>query len=471
MDETQLAILARLPLAEGVGWLYRHTLDDAMLDHVWEHCRGRCYTRAIQFPDFVRLIHDALVTYGSGRESFEKHRAASTLQASVTAAFGKLRRVPVAVSEQLLRQGTSRLRQLFPDWSCWQKPHSLQKFRIAVYDGKAVKRVAKRLKPTRGTTGGLLGGRALVVVDWETGLAIGMRGDPDGEANEVKYVGELVPYVHEELEGPILHVSDRGFCDLEQPRHFLHSPEDHFLVRYHPKVKFHRDSQRAERRSVNEEGQTVMETWGWLGNEKDRRRLYVRRIELIRDGADSVILITSLIDPDEFPATDLLWIYRERWEIERLFQKVTEVFGLSHLIGCGPLATLFQFAFCMLLYNMIQVVRGYIAQAQNCEPSDVSSEMLFRDVERQVSAWHLLFTVEQTVAFFEPLPSPKKLTARLNRLFGKTWCDTWLASPPQEVHRRSPRRRTRTHASVHRLLYGSPSKKRRQTRRPRCLQQ
>jgi len=461
MDETQRAMLAKMPLAEGIGWLCRYTLDDTLLNSVWEQDRGRCYTATIKFPDFVRLIHDALLTYGSGRECFQKHREAGTFAASLTAAYGKLRRVPIAVSEGLLQRGSARLRELFPAWSEWQKPRSLGKFRILIYDGKAIKRVAKRLKPTRGMTGGLLGGRALVAIDWETGLAVAMRGDSDGEANDVKHVGELVPRVREEFEAPILHVSDRGFCDLEQPRHFVQSAGDHFLVRYHPKVKFHRDTARAERSSVNAEGQTILETWGWIGSEKDRRRRYVRRIELVRDSAESVILLTSLLDFDKFPATDLLWIYRERWEIERLFQKVTEVFGLSHLIGCSPSATLFQFALCLLLYNMIQVVRGYVAQTQNREPTEISSELLFRDVERELNAWHLLLPVEETVAYFEPLPSPTLLIARLTRLFGRTWSDTWLASPPQAVHRTTPRRRTRTHASVHRLLYGPPPKTRR----------
>lgn len=457
-----------MPLAEGVGWLCRYAFDDGLLNSVWERHRGRCYTATIQFPDFVRLIHDALLTYGSGRECFQKQREAGTFAASVTAAYGKLRRVPIAVSDALLQHSTAKLRELFPAWSGWQKPGCLAKFRIVIYDGKAIKRVAKRLKPTRGTTGGLLGGRALVAIDWETGLAVAMRGDPDGEANDVKHVGELVPRVREEFAGPILHVGDRGFCDLEQPRHFVQSAEDHFLVRYHPKVKFHRDSTRAECRSTSAEGEVVLETWGWIGSDKDRRRRYVRRIELVRHDADPVILLTSLLDPDQFPVTDLLWIYRERWEIERLFQKVTEVFGLSHLIGCSPPATLFQFSVCLLLYNMIQVVRGYIAQAQNREPTEISSEMLFRDVERELDAWHLLFSIDQTVAYYEPLPTPTTLVGRLTRLFSRKWSDTWLASPPQAVHRRTPRRRTRTHASIHRLLYGPPPKTPRRNRLQRC---
>jgi hypothetical protein len=334
----------------------------------------------------------------------------------------------------------------------------LKAFRIVIYDGKALKRVAKRLKRLRGVAGGVLGGRALVAIDWETGLALAMRGDPDGDANDVKYVQDLVPEVNRELPGPRLHVSDRGFCDLEQPRHFTAAEGDHFLVRYHPKVKFHRDRGVAERRGQTDDGQTYVESWGWLGSERDPRRRYVRRIELARPGEQPVILITSLLDTDRYPAADLLWIYRERWEIERLFQKVTEVFGLSHLIGTTPQATLFQFAFCMVLYNMIQVVRGYVAQAQQREPSDISTELLFRDVGRELTAWHLLLTPEQTEQYFAALPQPAALQRRLAKLLQFAWSETWLASPPQSIHRTTPKQRGRTHGSVYRILFGPPPK-------------
>jgi hypothetical protein len=41
-----------------------------------------------------------------------------------------------------------------------------------------------------------------------------------------------------------------------------------------------------------------------------------------------------------------------------------------------PQATVFQAAFCLLLYNMVQVLRGYIAtaQPQPCLAEEVSAE-------------------------------------------------------------------------------------------------
>jgi len=86
---------------------------------------------------------------------------------------------------------------------------------------------------------------------------------------------------------------------------------------------------------------------------------------------DDVILVTDLLDADAYPAQDLLWLYSERWGIERMFQQVTEVFGLQGLIGGTPQACIFQFAFCLLLYNMIQVVRGYLAAGQYRQPEEI----------------------------------------------------------------------------------------------------
>ncbi len=459
MDEFDLKTVSRMPLAEGVVWLWRSVLDEALLERIWESHRGRCWTNELTFSSVVQLIHDALLNYDSGRECFQKHRADGTLSASLQAAYGKLRRIPVAVSQALVDEGTQNLLNLFPNGASRKKPASLQGFRIVIYDGKTIKRVAKRLKPCRGVAGGLLGGRVLVALDWETNLATAMVGDRDGDSHDCKHLGELVPVVCKQFKSPRLHICDAGFCDLTQPHHMTRRTGDHFLIRYHPKVKFCPDPSKSQQTSTDEQNQTIIETWGWLGREKDKRRIAVRRIELVRHGADPIILITDLLDPQQYPVGDLLWIYRQRWNIECLFQQVTEVFGLCHLIGCTPEAVLFQFAFCLLLYNMIQVIRGYIAQAQKLEPSAISAEMMFRDVERELISWNVMVPTEVTLEYFQNLPPPAKLKSILRNLFRKTWSETWKASPHQSKHRKSPAQTGRTHKSIYRLLFPTPTAK------------
>jgi hypothetical protein len=466
MDRPLKEVLARMPLSEAVLLLWGWVTCEERLQSMWERFRGPCYEKIISFSLMVHLIADALLQHGgSGRRSFEKSIESGELEASVQAAFGKLRRLPIPLSQAFLGECSLALREAFPAWAEWQLPKSLRTFQVVVLDGKAVKRVAKRLKLLRGISGGLLGGRALVAMEWNTGMVIAMHAHPDGDANDVRFVSELVPVVRQHVHGPRLWMGDRAFCDLDQPARFTAEKGDHFLVRYHPKVKFHRDLKAPQRKGTTAEGRTYVEQWGWLGSERDKRRRYVRTIRLLRPEDEDVILVTDLLDADAFPAEDLLWMYSERWGIEQVFQKVTEVFGLQGLIGSTPEACIFQLAFCMLLYNMIQVVRGYIAEGRDCEPEEISTEKLFDDVEQQLITWNVLFEPAVTLGYFQQLPDIKGLRSRLGTLLHGAWSDTWRKSPTQAHHKKSPRKRTRTHNSVYKIFQDHCRRKRKQASR------
>jgi len=128
--------------------------------------------------------------------------------------------------------------------------------------------------------------------------------------------------------------------------------------------------------------------WGWIGQPDDPRRRYVRRIRLRRGaGKGERILLTDLVDAEAYPAGDLSQVYLERRGIERMFPQVTEVFQLKSLIGSSPRATVFQASFCLPLYNVIQVMKACIAEGQEMSPKEISREMLFEDVHRQLTAW------------------------------------------------------------------------------------
>src|SRR5258708_38598979 len=116
-------------------------------------------------------------------------------------------------------------------------------------DGKAIKKVAKRLKLLRKVGGGLLGGRALVAIEFETGLVIGMHADEDGDANDVRFVPDLLPLLHARIEGLLLFLADSGFCDLNRFEEFTEGG-NHCLVRRHPKLALHSDPDRSTRTGI-----------------------------------------------------------------------------------------------------------------------------------------------------------------------------------------------------------------------------
>lgn len=445
--------LDRLPLAQSVLLLWQQVADPKFLQDLFDRQRGRGYQKILSFPSLVQLIADALLQHdGSARASFERALEHDALPVSIPAAYGKLRRLPIAVSTAFLTEGTQRLHELLPKPSTNAIPASLQSFLVTILDGKTIKHVAKRLKLLRGVRGGVLGGKTLVALEVNSGLAVAMGAHPDGEINELRLVPEVVGQVRQRLPGPHLWVGDRLFCDLKQMGRFA-ANGDHFVVRYHSKVHFHPDPERGVRQGSDAGGRPYTEAWGWLGAATDPRRRYVRRITLTRPGDEDLILVTDLLNAYQYPAVDLLAVYHGRWGIETVFQTVTEVFPLKHLIGSTAQAGIFQMAFCLLLYNMIHVLRAYVAAAEQWEPADVSLEKMFEDVEKELIAWTVLVKPMDTVTVFDEIPSVAQVRKQLTRLLSNVWRDPWLKTVNEKArpYRRKPQA-SRTHTSVHRIL-------------------
>jgi DDE family transposase len=310
------ALWAKMPLADAVLQVFRYLGDDTRLQALFDQHRGRCYSDKIDFPALVTLIGDALLEHGgSGNQSFSRARETGELKASKVAAYGKLGRLPIPLSQALVAELTRPLRELFPKPARRASPASLRGFNTILMDGKAIKKVAKRLKLLRKLGGGLLGGRALVALHYETGLVMALHADEDGDANDVRFVPELLPILRAEIRGILLFLVDSGFCDLQRMEECTEGG-NHFLIRRHPKVGFHPDPQRPKQSGTDAQGRTFLEEWGWLGAANHRKRRYVRQITLQRPGQPDVVLVTDLLDAAVYPAEDLLDHYLQRWGID-----------------------------------------------------------------------------------------------------------------------------------------------------------
>jgi hypothetical protein len=459
MDGFAREALARMPLAEAVLRVWALIADEEYLADLFKQQRGRSYERVLSFPLMVQLVADALIQHdGSGRRSFERATENGELEASVQAAYGKLRRIPVELSMGFLTECTKRLEELLPVVTAYSLPGSLEDFHVLVLDGKAVKGVAKRLKPLRHVAGGVVGGKALAALSLDSGLVVAMHAHPDGDANEVRFVSDLVFALHQRISSPLLWVGDRAFCGLPQMRHF--TPRgDAFVIRYRRNVHSEADPSKPTNKGRDASKRSYVEWWGWLGTVRCPRKLYVRFITLKRPGEEDVTLVTNLLDATQYPPTDLLDLYLARWNIEHVFQEVTEVFGLGKLIGSSPQATIFQLAFCLLLYNIIQVLRMHVAAGQLCPPQEISSAKLFYDVRRELIAWAVLVPVPATVAYISPACTPGKLRRRLYALLKSSWTPRWIKAPRNK--RAPPSRqepKTRTHVSAYRILNEARSK-------------
>jgi hypothetical protein len=297
MDANLFSDLAgKLPLGEAVHTLLRDCLDQKRLASIFEKHRGRSYEKIISFPLMVQLIGDSLMSQGgSAYRTFSLAQEAGELEASKVAAYRKLSRTPIPLSMAFFTECNQSLLDTFPKKARRQSPKCLQKMETIILDGKAIKGVAKRMKALRATKGGLLGGRALVGLHFETGLIVGFHAEADGDANDSRFVPELLPVIEQRIKGPLLWLVDRGFCDLNRLEDFAKNGH-HFLVRYHKKNGFHLDPDRPAIHGTDKQGRAYTEEWGWQGAENHQKRRYVRRITLIRPDADDVSLVTDLLD-------------------------------------------------------------------------------------------------------------------------------------------------------------------------------
>lgn len=453
-------VLHRLPLAEAFYTVWRYLASDAVLDDLFDRHRGRCYQDQLTFAELVRVLADALTRYrGRGRGAILDAVERNQISCQVRAVYGKLARLPLPLAEAFLTALTQRLRPLFPATARPAAlPASLDALSVVVVDGKKIKRVAKRLLPTRNQPGKLYGGKLLVAYLPAEGVAVGLAADVDGEANDIRSVPQLLPAAREVVTGPRLWVADRQFCDLIQPRRFA-ADGDHFVIRYGHNTGFHPDPTRVAVEGRGADGRAVRQEWGWLGAEtQGERRLYVRRVTLERPGDEDVGVVTDLLDEQRYPAADLLAVYLTRWQIENVFQQVTEVFHLQRLIGCRPPATVFQASLCLVLFNVLQLVRGYVA-AGRPEPAaveDVSGEQIFADLTKELIGLHEVLAVEEVVGGVSVPEGGEPLRTRLRGLLGGLWSPKW-AKVRNRTKRleKPPPRKSGGHTSVHKLLQGA----------------
>ena len=482
MNDFERELMRRSPLAACVLETCDFVFDDAFLRSVWGGHRGRCYEDVLTFEDFIRLMRDALVNHGgSAHQVFLDLERRGAQPCDESNFYRKLARTPVALSRALLRDGTRRLRQLLPEPAgpAVELPGCFDAFTVVAGDGKRIKDAAKRLAPTRGYRGKLLGAKALVALELRAGMALAMSDSLDGLTNDVPLVPGLMSQLHEVVAGPMLSVWDRQFDDVATMRRFAAREGDAFVVRAKQQDAVFTVESAVER--TDGRGRRVLDEVGTLGTGDKRMR--VRRVTLFRgDGnkndagaksstrekgggnkggaradveadEDDVVLLTNLLDRRAYPAADLLALYKHRWGIEQLFQQVTETFALSHLIGSSPKAVLLQFAYCLLLYNLMQLIKVYVAEDGRVLAGVVSMFYLFDNVRRELSAW----AYHTDGAWPRVRRDARQMRDRLAELLRGSWDPVAYTKASDKKPRKKPKPKPLLrggHSSVQRLLEG-----------------
>jgi tRNA U34 5-methylaminomethyl-2-thiouridine-forming methyltransferase MnmC len=450
MNAFERELMRRSPLAGAVLELCDHVLDQDLLDSIFQRHRGRCYEDVLHFDDFIALMRDALLRHdGSAHKLFLELESSDSHPIDESNFYRKLARTPVEVSRALLREGTQRLTGLMPDAGVAPTPKCLKDFALVIGDGKKIKDAAKRLAPTRGFSGKLIGAKALVAVDARSGLALAMSDSLDGMTNDVPLVPALMEQLHQIIPQPICSVWDRQFDDVRTLRRLCVRPGDAFVVRVKQK---HHVIEESSKKTRDDKGRTVIDQIIMMGRGKQVMQL--RRITLRRPGEEEdVIILTNLLDCGAYPAADLLELYKARWGIERVFQQVTETFALTHLIGSQPQAVLLQFSYCLLLYNVMQVIKAYVAEDGAVLASVVSMYYLFDHTRQELQAW----AYHTNGSWPRASRDARQMAARLRELLHGVWDPILFTKAADKKPRGKPKEKLQLkggHTSVLRALEG-----------------
>lgn len=449
-DEFTAEALRRVPVAEAMLLVFSNICSPPRMDEVFARHRGRSYQGLLSFHRLVELMTSAILEHnGVARPALLDSRKHGQLTVSDQAAYGKIRRMPAALSQALLSESIEPLMELFPDLVTTEVPACFNGYHVYGIDGKKLKDVAKRLKETRGTPGKLLGGKTLVALCLHHRIAVAINSTLDGEANDGPLVPGLLQRVHTWTATGNIFLADSQFCDLTTPRRILEHQSD-FVVRYHPKVHFHVDHEIPVVHGIDSRGRPFLEALGWLGKPGTKRSIRVRKITVTRQDKPDLAIVTSLLDGSKFGAADVLDLYAQRWTIETVFQHITEQFDLRRMIGSTAEATIFQFSISLLIYNFMILIQTRVSEHKNIDPDQLSLPKIIKTVKKQLLSLST-FVPASTIAteILNDRPTTSQVSDRIKGL----WDDDWIkATKNNRNSKPPPYKQSGAHTSVKRQI-------------------
>jgi IS4 transposase len=382
-----------------------HALPSDWIDTVFEDHRQRQYSRELLFSTVVELV--TLVSLGLRPSLHAAARTVEVLPVSMGALYDKVNRTEPAILRALVRGSAERLGPVAASWS---RGPSLPGWQLRVLDGNHLPASEKRLAPLREHRGAALPGHTLVVYDPDSGLVTDIVPNEDAHQSERAAVGPVLDCA----EPGQLWIADRQFCT----RTILlgwEAAQASFLVREHgrhPQLAAEGSWRACGRTDTGEVREQRIELSGaaapW------------RRIELTLDtpteAGESVIWLWSNL-PEQIEARQIAQLYRRRWCVESMFQRLeaalhSEIRSLGH-----PRAALLGFAVAVLAYNVLALLQRCIEQAhQATHPAlQVSTYHLALQIRSGYEGMLIALPAEQWPAYDDA--DPATVAAHL----------TWLA--------------------------------------------
>jgi hypothetical protein len=380
--------VAESPLTVMARALMEHALQPELLDEMFERTATVQYTDKLLFSTVVDMM--GLVVCGFYDSPHAVYMARRELfPVALTNVYEKLKGVELPVMQQMVRENAVRLAGVIEALG-GTLPDLLPGFRVKILDGNCIAGTHHRIKVLRDIGAAALPGKTLNVFDPQLGLVTDVFPCEDGHAQERALLGPVLDSVR---EGE-LWIDDRNFCTVGWLRGVVVIRKAHVLVREHKGLPWTaldelRYVGRVETGEVWEQNVTVTPEEGTVtradGSPLVLRRILIKLDKPTRDGETELAVLTDLTQTQADTLT-LARLYRQRWQIETVFQVLTETLKCEHPALGYPKAALFAFCVTLVAYNVLAVIKAALRVVHGTDK--VQNEVSLHHVTAEIRRTH-----------------------------------------------------------------------------------
>lgn len=350
---------AESPVSVMARGLMEYIFAPARIDQIFTENARQQYQQELLFSSQVDLM--SLVVCGIYPSVHAAYRAkAARLGVSTTTLYNKLQGIELGVSRALVRETAQELSALIQTLQ-GQQPSPLPGYEVRIVDGNCLAGSDHRLKATRAYAAKVLPGKALVVLDPSLQLALDVLPCEDGHAQERSLFDEVLGLVKAQQ----VWLADRNFCTLNV--WFSLAKQDAFgVIRQHGLLPYQAVSELVYQ-GTTATGEVFEQALEIRQHEEvlRLRRIVVKLFQPTRDQETELAILTNL--PQRIGACQVADLYRQRWQVETLFQSVTVNFNSEIHTLAYPKAALFSFCMALSAYNILATLRAALGSVHGVE--------------------------------------------------------------------------------------------------------
>lgn len=347
------------PITVMVRGIMERIFEPSALDELFETHTVKQYTRELLFSSVVSLM--SLVVSGIHPSVSAAYKALEKdMGVSRPALYGKLNGMELGISQALVRYSASNLKSVIAELKVNQT-QLLAGYEVKIADGNHLSGTEHRLKVLRNNLAKALPGKSIAVLDPQKMLVTDIFLNQDGHAQERTMLPELL----ETIQAQQVWIADRNFCT----RQFLlgiAQKSGYSIIRQHKSLPVEEISP-LEEIGATETGR-VFEQQVQIA--KDNTSLNLRRVvvqlnkptrhgdEERRFGSPHLVAILTHLPVSVADAPTIARLYLKRWNIEGMFQVITDTFNCELNTLGYPKAALFVFCVAIVAFNILSTVKA-----------------------------------------------------------------------------------------------------------------